>query len=71
MFLAPLSKVSDVASLRWSFVVENSCLFVVVVVVIPDEFESCSFYTYEELIWDFDGNCIEFIDCFWQDGQFY
>ena len=25
----------------------------------------------EELNWNFDGNCTEFVDCFGQDGHFY
>ena len=33
--------------------------------VIPDEFENCSFYLCEELSWNFDEDCIEFVDCFW------
>jgi hypothetical protein len=31
----------------------------------PDEFENCSFYVFEELCWDFDGDCIKSIDCLW------
>ena len=31
----------------------------------PDEFENCSFHVFEELCWDFDGDSIESIDCFW------
>jgi hypothetical protein len=38
--------------------------------VIPNEFENCSFYLYEELIWNFDGDCIESVHCFQQDGHF-
>jgi hypothetical protein len=34
-------------------------------VAFPDEFESSSFHVFEELCWDFDGNCIESIDCLW------
>jgi hypothetical protein len=41
-----------------------------VVVVIPDEFENCSFSIYKELSWNFDGDCIESVDCFWQDSHF-
>ena len=26
---------------------------------------------YKELSWNFDGDCIESVDCFWQDGHFY
>jgi len=29
------------------------------------------FSIYEELSWNFDGDCIEFVDCFWQNGHFY
>jgi hypothetical protein len=39
--------------------------------VIPDEFENCSFYLCEELNWNFDRDCIESVDGFWQDGHFY
>ena len=39
-------------------------------VFIPDEFANCSFSFYEELSWNFDGDCIESVDCFWQDSQF-
>jgi hypothetical protein len=46
-------------------------LFVAVVVVgIPDKFENCSFYLSEELSWNFDGDCINSVDCFWLDGHF-
>jgi hypothetical protein len=38
--------------------------------VIPSEFENC-FNFYEELSWNFYGDCIESSDCFWQDGYFY
>jgi hypothetical protein len=31
----------------------------------PDEIENCSFHVFEELCWDFDGDCIESIDCLW------
>jgi hypothetical protein len=44
------------------------CLFVF---VIPDEFENCSFCICEALSWNFDGDCIESVDCFWSDDQFY
>jgi hypothetical protein len=30
-----------------------------------DEFENCSFHIFEELCWDFAGNCIESLDCLW------
>ena len=41
-----------------------------VLFVIPDEFANCPFYLSEELSWDFDGDCIEYVDCFWQDSHF-
>jgi hypothetical protein len=25
----------------------------------------------EELIWNFDTDCIEIVDCFWKDDDFY
>jgi hypothetical protein len=31
----------------------------------PGELENCSFHIFEELCWDFDGDCIESIDCLW------
>ena len=27
------------------------------------------FYLSEELSWNFDGDCVESVDCFWQDSQ--
>ena len=29
------------------------------------EVENCSFKVCKELCWNFDGNCIESVDCFW------
>ena len=29
----------------------------------PDKFENCFSSVFEELCWDFDRNCIEFVDC--------
>jgi hypothetical protein len=39
--------------------------------IIPDEFTNCPFYLSEELSWNFDGDCIESVDCFQQDSHFY
>ena len=39
--------------------------------VIPDDFANCSFLLYVELSWNFDGDWIEYVDCFRQDGHFY
>jgi hypothetical protein len=38
--------------------------------IISDEFENCSFYPCEELCWNFDGDCIESVDCFLY-GRFF
>jgi hypothetical protein len=32
--------------------------------IIPDEFANCPFYFVEILSWNFDGDCIEPVDCF-------
>ena len=55
---------------RSSFIVENSFCYPGVF-VIPDEFANCSFELYEELSWNFDGDCSESVDCFQQDSHFY
>jgi hypothetical protein len=39
--------------------------------IFPDEFANCPFYLSEELSWNFDGDCIESVDCFQQDSHFY
>jgi hypothetical protein len=56
-------EVTDGDSTRRSFIVENSIRYPGFF-VIPDEFENCSFYLYEELSWNFDGDCIESVDWF-------
>jgi hypothetical protein len=38
--------------------------------IILDESANCPFYLCEELSWNFDGDCIESVDCFWQDSHF-
>ena len=53
----------EVNSPRSSFIAENSFCYPGFF-VIPDEFENCSFYLCEELSWNFDGDCIESVDCF-------
>jgi hypothetical protein len=35
------------------------------------EVEYCSFKICKKLCWNFDGNCLESVDCFWQDDHFY
>jgi hypothetical protein len=37
--------------------------------VTPDDFANCPFYFVEELSWNFDKDCIESVDCFWQDSH--
>jgi hypothetical protein len=41
------------------------CFFYSGFFAFPDEFENCSFHNFEELCWDFDGDCVESIDCLW------
>jgi len=55
---------------RSSFIVDNIFSYLEFF-VIPNEFANCSFYFYEELSWNFDGDGIESVDCFWQNGHFY
>jgi hypothetical protein len=59
--------VRDDDSPSCSFIVKNcfcySGLFVCLF-AFPDEFENF-FHIFEELCWDFDGDCIESIDCLW------
>ena len=31
----------------------------------PYEIENWSFHAFEESCWDFDGDCVESVDCFW------
>jgi hypothetical protein len=39
--------------------------------VIADVFGDYPFQFVEELNWNFDGDHIESVDCFWQDSHFY
>jgi hypothetical protein len=39
--------------------------------VIQNEFADCPFLFLEELSWNFDGDYIKSVDCFWQEGHFY
>ena len=55
---------------RGSFIVENSFCYPRFF-IFPDEFANCPFYLSEELSWNFDGDCIESVDCFRQDRNFY
>ena len=49
-----------------SFIVENRFHYPGFI-VIPDEFANCPFQLYEELSWNFDGDCFESVDSFGQD----
>ena len=53
-----------------SFTVENSFSYPGFF-FISNEFENCCILLCEELSWNFDGDCIESVDCFWQDSHFY
>jgi hypothetical protein len=57
-------------STRGSFIAENSFWYPRFV-IFPDEFSNFTFYLSAELSWNFDGDCIESVDCFWQDSHFY
>jgi hypothetical protein len=54
---------------RGSFIVEHGFCYPGFF-VIPVEFANFPFYLDEELSWNFDGDCIESVDCFWQDSHF-
>jgi hypothetical protein len=41
------------------------CGVYVFVCVFSYEAQNCPFKVGEELSWNFDGDCTEFIDCFW------
>jgi hypothetical protein len=63
-------EVKDDDSARSSFIVENS-FSILDFLLFQDEFANCSFKLYEELSWNFDGDCIESLDYFRQDSHFY
>jgi hypothetical protein len=53
----------DLLLLRMFLAILSFCLFFLF--CFSDEFENCSFYPSEELSRNFDGDCIESVDCFW------
>ena len=55
-------------STRGSFIVENSFCYPRFFIIL-DEFANCPFLLSEELCF-FVGDCIESVDCFWQDSHF-
>jgi hypothetical protein len=63
-------EVGDGDSTRGSFIIENTFCYPSFF-LIPNEFENCAFELYEELSWNFDGDCIESVDFFWKDSHFY
>ena len=63
-------EVRDGDSTRGAFFVENSFCYPRFF-VIPDEFAYCPFQFVEELSWNIDVECIESVDCFWQDSHVY
>ena len=48
----------------------KKCFCYSVFFTFPDEFVNSSFHVFEELCWNFDGDCIESIDYLWWDGYF-
>ncbi|XP_018644101.1 hypothetical protein Smp_191100 [Schistosoma mansoni] len=51
--------------------VEQGCFGYPGSFVFPYKIDYCSFKVCEELCWDFNGDSIESVDCFWQDCHFY
>ena len=49
---------------RSSFIVQD-CFSFPRFFAFPYQVEYCSFQVCEELCWDFDGDCIDSVDCFW------
>jgi hypothetical protein len=64
LLLCSTVEVRNGDSPRSSLIVEN-CVHYGGFFVIPYEVENCCFHLDEELRWNFDGHCIESIDCFW------
>jgi len=65
-----LLEVKDGDSPRISFIVEYRFCYPRFFVIL-NEFANCSFYLYKELSRNFDGDCIESVDCFWQNDYLY
>ena len=53
-----------------SFFIVQDCFGYPRSTVFPYRVGYCSFKVCEELCWDFNGDCIESVDCFWQDCPF-
>jgi hypothetical protein len=48
---------------------EDLLLLRIVQAILGYEVENCFFHVCEELCWNFDGDCIESVDCFWYSYQ--
>jgi hypothetical protein len=57
-------EIKESDSLGSIFIVEN-CFGYPELFVFLYEVDYCSFYVCEEVSWNFDGDCIESVDCFW------
>ena len=54
----------DCDASRSSFIIQD-CFGYPGFFVFPYEVEYHSFKVFKLFCWDFDGNCIEYVDCFW------
>jgi hypothetical protein len=57
-------EIRDGDTFRSSFIVQDHFSYTGFF-VFPYEIENISFKICEELCWNFDTNCIEYVDCFW------
>jgi hypothetical protein len=57
-------EVKDGDSPSGSFIAKN-CFSYPGFFVFPFEIENCSFNVFENLCWNFDGDCVDSVDCFW------
>ena len=63
-------EVRDGNASRSSFIVQD-CFGYPGFLISLYKLDYCSLKVCEEFCWDFDGDCIESIDCFWQNCHFY
>ena len=57
-------EVRDCDASRSSFIAQD-CFGYPGFFAFPNEIEYCSFEVFEEFCWDFDGHCVESVDCLW------